>query len=249
MNTKNDREAAVLLSRLLSDPDVFTKSGLGYDLLQCFFRGYSINNLIPFLRHENVTVVKNAIWIASELKNSAVNLIDDAVLLSRHQDSYIRYYAMCVIIFGTRHAQQEQFSYVAERLEDSNVYIAGRATDLLSRASDSQLTAAKRAFEQNQSALDHVRGLSTLLVARSSDPTSIESMMESERLLERRYGLAAAKRVYDRFPHLIEKAAQSNDAVLNEAATEEAATKMRRNERNERNKNRNKENKRKNKEA
>lgn len=218
MINPDERKGARLVEDLLSNPDRFTREGLANDLLKEFQHGYSISNLSRLLQHDNGVVVQRAIWIASELPALAPKLLRDAIALTKHLDRYVRYYALDVITLGTADAQQEQFARVAERLEDSDASIVERAVYLIAHASERQLIAAKRAFEQHQPGSPHIAGLSAILTARSADHESAESMMKSVNSLERRYALAAAERAHDLFPHLMELAAESTDVDIRRAA-------------------------------
>ena len=207
-----------LMSALISDPTGFNKSGLGNDLLAGFLRGYPLDRLQSLLRHQDAKIVKEAIWIASELPCAAADLLDDAIAISKHLDRRIRYFALDVIVLGTRDSRREEFVRVVAGSDDPDLAVADHAVFLISRATEGQLTAAIGHLELREPTSPHLDGLRAMLKLDPSDPTEIKEMLESGDARLRKYGLAAAERAYDSDPEPLEHAANSKDDFIRSLA-------------------------------
>jgi len=139
--------------------------------------------------------------------------LDEAAVLSSDAEKYLRYYAMDVIMLGSRQNRSEMISCIARRLTDVDEFIAARAVELLARASETQLASSKVLFEA-QNEIDHATGMSKITNSSAFNEDAIEAMMKSESVLERRYGLVAAKRAQKINSNLLKQAALSDDPVL-----------------------------------
>jgi hypothetical protein len=218
MTAPDDQKASRLIADLLSDPEKFTRNGSGNSLLKQFLRGYPIDRLGSLLRNENTAIIKPAIWIASELAAAATPFLPEAIALADHPDPYIRHYALEVIMQSTVNTQQGDFARVVEKLNDPEAPVAGKAVSLVAHATDDQLAGSKQKFEKDQPSSSHIAGLSALLKVRSLKPEDIEAMIKGPDLLGRKYGLAAAERLYKKFPHLLEVASMSQDSFIRQRA-------------------------------
>jgi hypothetical protein len=207
-----------LVSQLFSDPERFAKKGMANDLLKQFFEGYPLDHLRSLLRHTNRKVVEEGIWIASELPSCAAALLDDAMVLSRHPDRRVRFFALDVVMLGTISGRAEGFIQVVEGLDDPDPVIIEHALFLLSRATESQLAAATKYLERVEPDSRHLAGLDMLAEAQSTDPALVEDAIQSGDSLRRKYGLAAAERAYGQHPFLLDLAARSQDDSIKSLA-------------------------------
>jgi hypothetical protein len=207
-----------LVSQLFSDPERFAKKGMANDLLKQFFEGYPLDHLRSLLRHANHKVVEEGIWIASELPSCAAALLDDALVLARHPDRQVRFFALDVVMLGTVGGRTEGFIRVVEGLDDRDPVISDHALFLLSRAAESQLATAMKYLERVEPDSRHLAGLGMLAAAQSTDPALVEDAIQSSDSLRRRYGLAAAERAYGRHPSLLDLAAHSQDDSIRSLA-------------------------------
>src|SRR5580704_17086703 len=207
-----------LVSQLFSDPERFAKRGMANDLLKQFFEGYPLDHLRSLLRHANHKVVEEGIWIASELPSCAAALLDDAMVLSRHPDRRVRFFALDVVMLGSAGGRTEGFIQVVEGLDDPDPAINDHAFFLLSRATESQVAAAVTYLEQAEPDSRHLAGLSMLVEAQSTEPPLVADALQSSDSLRRRYGLAAAERAYGQDPSLLDLAARSQDDSIKSLA-------------------------------
>ena len=207
-----------LVSQLFSDPERFAKTGMANDLLKQFFEGYPLDHLRSLLRHANHKVVEEGIWIASELPSCAAALLDDAMVLSRHPDRRVRFFALDVVMLGSAGGRTEGFIQVVEGLDDPDPAINDHALFLLSRATESQVAAAVKYLEQAEPNSRHLAGLSMLVEAQSTEPPLVADALQSSDSLRRRYGLAAAERAYGQGPSLLDLAARSQDDSIKSLA-------------------------------
>lgn len=211
-------EADRLVSQLFSDPERFAKKGMANDLLKQFFEGYPLDHLRSLLRHKNHKVVGEGIWIASELPSCASALLNDAIALSKHPDRRVRFFALDVVMLGATGGRADGFIHVVEGLDDPDPAIKDHALFLLSRATEQQLAAAAKYLSRVEPDSEHLAGLGMLTEAQSTEPALIEEAIQGSGSLRRRYGLAAAERVYGRYPFLLDLAARSNDDSIRSLA-------------------------------
>lgn len=212
------RAAKDLIDKLLADPEAFSRDGLANDLLNYFGHGYPIDKLALLMRHENQSVARAGIWIASELPKAAAVLLEDAVVLSHHPDRYVRHYAMDVIILGASGANRKQFFNVVLGLDDLDDVVADHSLFLVSRASEEQLAGAVEYFESEKPTSAHLSLLMAALQKPLTNPAEVESLLKSEDPLRRKYGLVLAERSYKDYPHLVSIAAASQDALISNLA-------------------------------
>jgi hypothetical protein len=217
-NSFDTRRAEGLISNLFDDPEQFTRRGLANDLLKEFLRGYPIKNLIALLRNEHIKIIRNAIWIASELPEASGVLLQDAARLAKHSDRRIRYFSLDVIMLATSKEHQEVFSEIVKCLDDPDSVISERAAWLISRATDNQLIAAKKVLDRREPRSPFATGIDELLGVLSRGPARAEAMLKSQSALDRRLGLVAAGRYRNEFPSLLALAADSEDTWVREVA-------------------------------
>jgi hypothetical protein len=215
-NQIRSANADQLISDLVSDPTSFNATRLGNELLKYFLRGYSIDKLRTLLHAQNDSVVKTAVWIASELPGSAKDVLDDVIRLAVHPVREIRYFALDVIMLGTRYDRFEDFVHVVRCLEDHDSAVASHALFLLTRAAREQILAALALQDQLS---PHSAGLRHMLEAQSLSPNVVERMLQGDNQVVRMYGLALAERLHDMHPDLLDIANNSADNLISSLAS------------------------------
>jgi hypothetical protein len=203
------------MAELLADPRKFDDDGSAYELLQHYFAGLSIETLRPLLRSEDVWVQRAAGFIASELGRQASSLVEDVLPLLCSNDRHVQNYAMEVLTVCCKHDDSEKFAYVVQKLDAEDCGIRLQAMDLVANSDLSQIEAARqflRLIEPDRHA--HQRGLSTLADGEQAGAEAIQSMLDSENPLERRYAAIAAARLRRLFPNLVAAALLSADADI-----------------------------------
>jgi archaellin len=160
-------QANSLIETLFENPEEFFDKGLSYDLLQCYFDGFSIESLRPLLMSENTTVQKVAIWIVSELGSAANDLSDLVVALIKTDTRYIKFYCLDSIALFSSSGKKDLFHIVLEHLLNEDYIVGKRAMYLTSNASELVLlNVLKHMRAEDQ--LDHEKGLSLLIEGTKS---------------------------------------------------------------------------------
>jgi len=208
-----------LVSEIISDPDFASRKGVTNDLLEEFFRGYSLENLKALMRHENHAVAQQGAWIASELPDAAPELLNDAVVLLAHPDRKVRFYALDVVVLAGGGERNQQYVHLIKALEDRDAAVSKHALFLFSRIREAgQLATARRHFESAEPRSYHHKGLSLVADARSVSSDDVQSLLRSSDPLERKYGLAIAERLSGDRPELLDFAEASEDQEISDLA-------------------------------
>jgi hypothetical protein len=201
--------AATLIRELLAEPVGFNKRGRSYDLLQEYFRGYSLETLRDLVRHPDIEVKRAAIWIASELGNRACRLLPDIANILHIENTYLKYHALEVVIVCAEGPDSHHLLHIIKAFGDGDSVIRALAMRLISRADTAQVEAlAKLAQREPLLNPDHKEGLEALLAA---DAGTAVRMLDSQSPLLRKYGAIISRKLSDRFPHLEEYAGNSLD--------------------------------------
>ena len=210
----DERRADQLRNELLADPETFYRKGAAYELAKEFFRGCPPDRLASLLQHPNDRIAEQAFWIASEQGVRGAIFLDDAIAALRRGSNRIRYWALEIIMFGAVNEREKEFVHIVKSLEDLDRAVRMRALELLANASEKQLTAALRHLRLQEPTSAHVAWLERLLRPASPasyEPDQIETMLQSESGVERKYGVALAHRVFETHPHLLKLAATLPD--------------------------------------
>ena len=158
----------ILINEMLKETDSFVENGKGYDLLQEYFNGYSLDTLVPLLNSENNSIQGEAIWIVSELGERGCSyLLDSIIPLLAHDDNGIRYFALECIFLGSYSSRFDDSIYLIDSMESEVEYISFSAMHLLSNANQSQLEACKNIDLYIEHSIgnyeQHLEGIKTLL--------------------------------------------------------------------------------------
>jgi hypothetical protein len=134
------------VNRMPESPDELLRTvaagGSGYatnELLNAFLRGYPIEKLRELLRSSDREALKRGIWLAAELTEHALPLLDDIRVLLEHPDRYVRYYAIEVMLWTNRPEHGAPLAEAITHVEDPDAVVRSEALQLLARASDDQL--------------------------------------------------------------------------------------------------------------
>lgn len=177
----NNSEANALINELIEDPENFFDSGKSYDLLQCFFNGFSLERLRPLLESNDKFANRVAIWIVSELGKDANALSDSVLRLLESEDRYAKYYSLDALMVFASSSDKSLFRHILSKLTDEDEVIRKHAMFLVSNASDFLLAEGLKQCRQH-SEIDHARGLSFLL-AKLNKELFEEFKTESSNLL------------------------------------------------------------------
>jgi hypothetical protein len=211
----------LLIQELLDKPEKFKEEGKAYQLLQEYFQGFSKKTLPPLLKHKSITVQGAAVWIASELGKDGRCLLSHVIPLLDYRDRYLRYHALEVVMVCSVDENVDKFFHVVRSLESDDEVIRVHGMRLVSNASQSQLSAGL----QHVGSIGHLEkihkeGLSALQNVDQQTSEKIQSMIEDQEPLVRKYGVMIGKKLFRKFPDLIAKATTSPDSEVSKFAKE-----------------------------
>lgn len=186
-----------LVRLLLDDPRQFKENGLSYQLLLQVFAGHPLNDIRMLLRSEDVLVQHAGVFVASEIGEDSIELLDDLILISKSADRYVRYHALEAIAVATTSERQEEFAYVLRGLHDEDAAVRQMVMRIIMRLSQEELLVANQGLglidvspDERQ---DHVKGMRFLIESeRSQDAQAC--LLTTERPLLRLYAALALKR-------------------------------------------------------
>jgi hypothetical protein len=207
-----------LLARVLSGDE--WASGVSNDLLNEFFRGYPIENLVRLLGSDDERVVQSGAWIASELARDARPILKDLATLFDYPNVGVRYYCVETVLTAATDEDGEVVGSAISRITDSERPVRKMAFELMARADRSLLVAGAPYAKDSELA-----GLEwTLEVeAESRDDSEIASWLQDSDELKQLFAAVAAARVYSRSPHYLQLAASSNESDAQSFAASELA--------------------------
>jgi hypothetical protein len=113
-----------------------------YDLLQEMFRGLPVTYLRPLLASPDDRVVSAGVWIASELAPGSRPLLPDVAPLLGHASSYVRFYALDMILDSADTSDGMIVAAAVARCDDPDRGVRWKALDLLTHLDDDVLRAA-----------------------------------------------------------------------------------------------------------
>jgi hypothetical protein len=188
------KKAAQLISDIMRTPSVCDDGVIANDLLREFQRGYPIEELTSLLTHQDDTVVKTGVFIASELGRRARPVLEAVVRLLSHPAMAVRYDAIDSVLSCTGSEDGEQVAKVILLLGDTEGPVRRKVLDFISRASRGQLEAALAYFETTQSDSAYASALRAL-IHKGTRPDEVVSLMRNENAILRMIGVVAAARM------------------------------------------------------
>ena len=186
-------KANLLIASLKENPEHFFDQGKSYDLLQEYFRGFPIISLAKLLGDKNKTIRKSAIWIASELDEPPISLVDQIVPLIMEDDRYIKYTTLETIMRISDVGFGGIFHHLINALECNDAIVRKVAMYLISNSDDIQLEEALNYFSKSNNCA-HLNGLKFLIDADNMSATNIDQMLNDENELLPRYGAIFLRR-------------------------------------------------------
>jgi hypothetical protein len=189
--------------------------GLLDKLLEAFWQGFPVTNLEPLLRHPNVSVVRDAGWILSELGTKGAELIGISVELLSHPLEELRSDAMGNLLANSARCEPEAAWAVVSRYLDETQRIKEQIVDYLARVPLTLLRDAV-AYRTDADAASHEAGFRLHLAPAVGQP--ILDALGSPDPVIRAYALAATKRLEIFVDSAWRLAARSDDPVLRSRA-------------------------------
>lgn len=209
-----------LLETLIANPRLFFEKGLTNDLLNEYFKGLSLDTLVPLLQSDDEYTLKSVVWIIAELSTHACSLLPSVVKLVDHENEYIRYYVLECILMCARGNYKKEFIHLIKAIEDKESSIRRLAMILLSNAEPMQIQTSISIItsENIKDSNLHLSGLNKLLDADSVNTIEILDMLKSDNPLVQRYGAMVARKIYDTNKEVLAYALSSDNADISEFA-------------------------------
>lgn len=218
---KNNGEQ--LIHDLLLNPASFFDRGQSFHLLQEYFKGMTLETLIPLLQSQDRIVQRTAIWIVSELASQACSLISFVVPLVKSEDLYVKCYALECIILCSVGDNSREIIHIINGINDSDQFIRIRAMHLLSNADESQLKTGAEMVEilKTTDYKVHQDGLGNLSRAFQLSDQEVMKILYDDYHLTQKYGVMIARKNYERRPNLLKHALTSINSDVKEFARQE----------------------------
>lgn len=201
-----------LISRLEHDGDVSDVSAL----LEHFLAGYDTNNLKRLLESNNEKALEAGVWLASELGAKACPLLPCVSRLLNHVSSYIKLFALDVVLLCAHSQDSDILADAIALLLDVDDTVRWKAMNFVARADVAQLCAsATRAY--NVDLQKRTIWLVDLQHSRNRSAAILQAL-ESPKRLERLFAAAAAARHFKDDTAPLEAACFSQDPEVSSFA-------------------------------
>ena len=208
----NETNGLRLIELVKKDKETFRKEHGGYQLLQEYFYGLSKETLRDLLSCEDKDIRELALWIISELGKTATDLLGEVVSQMNDDDPIICYYSSEMIAFYGTDRYMDDFMKVFGFFEHSNAKTRSLSMFIISRLSASRMQEAYTYSVNNKILGDsHEKGLLSLIHVNTLTPSDITAMIHSDDSIIRKYGVIAARKVYEKYPEIIEESVNSED--------------------------------------
>jgi hypothetical protein len=205
------------IEELKNDPEMFCKERKPYALLQEYFKGFSKETLRALFYFENKDIRQVAIWITSELGRNGIDLLKEVVTQVNDADPHIRFWAMEIVAHFAFGEYFDEFIKVISYLEHSDQKIRRSVMLIISGLSGSRIHEAC-VYLANKNILSdsHKKGLLSLVDVNALTPPEITHMIESDDAIIRKYGIVAARKLYKKYPQIIDEAMNAQDLDVRE---------------------------------
>jgi hypothetical protein len=182
------------------------------DLLLEVLRGYPAQNLSRLIHSDNNKAVNSGAFVVSELRERAVQILDEVDFLLSHPSRNARFDALDAVLTG---ASEDHGSILAKAIMlviDPDQAVRWKALHFLSKSSPNQLVAAIPYLPG-----EHETSLVMWLANGGSDPANVPDILSRLHDLDketRMFAAAAAARVAATDRRGIEEAAASGDPEI-----------------------------------
>ena len=181
-------------------------------MLQEYFYGLSKDTLHDLLRYEDKFIRELALWIISELGETAEDFIEEAASQMNDDDPVIYRYSSEIIACYETDKYMDEFMRIFVFFEHSNDKIRRISIRRISLLSDSRIKEAYTYSVNNKILSDsHEKGLLSLIHINTLTASDITAMLNSDDSIIRKYGVIAALKVYEKYPEIIMESVNSED--------------------------------------
>jgi hypothetical protein len=194
-----------LLARVLSGEG--WGAGTANDLLNEFFRGYPVENLIMLLQSDDEVVTQSGAWIASELGGDARPILNCLLPLFKHRNLRVRYYSVETVLTAAGDEDGEIVGGAVALITDQERPVRQMAFQLMTRADSSLLTAGVPFVGDPEMA-----ALLEWALKVADDPCDIEARLHDSNSLKQLFAVIAAARIYTPSPQYLQLATSLDDS-------------------------------------
>lgn len=219
------RRGDELIERLLlggDDPELDGRAA--FDLLTEVFNGYPAERIVTLTRSDNDAAVDAGAWIISELVDPA--LMSEVPFLLDYPNQRVRFHAVDTVNSTATVEHGDIIAKAVKLIGDSDSAVRGAVLYFLAWGRSEQFSAAVQFLPESR-----IRELMTWLatLSNSVDATAeIQAKLDGPDELSRLFGVAAADRIYEEDPSLLEHAAESMDQQVSAFANHELVSDRRR---------------------
>lgn len=208
----NETRAKTLLDNLKNDSEKFYNDGKSYELLQEYFKGFSKDTLRTLFHSKDKWARRVAIWITSELAAEGSDLLEDVLAQINDDDEYICSYALEIIANCAHDEHIKAFVNVFFLLDASNQKTKMSVMNIISNLPISRINEAFIYIKSMDNYdISHKQGLLSLINLNSLTHSDITLMIENENPIIRKYGTIIAKKLYKKYPQIINDATHNQD--------------------------------------
>ncbi len=208
-----------LINDLFLNPLLFERQGKGYRLLQEFFKGMSVEALIPLLKSDDKNIQNTGMAIVSELGDKACSLMPYVVPFIASDDAFIRYCTLESILDCAKGEYIKEIIHLIDSINIKDGIDHSLKMFLLSNAEQVQLKEGFKLVAENKinDYQLHQKGLAKLINNNNSQDEILEMLGSTEPLIQR-YGAIISKKMYRDSPELINYALLSANPDLRDYA-------------------------------
>ncbi len=188
-------------------------------LLEELWDGYPVTRIRPLLHSASEPVVKQGVWIASELGSRSAPVIDDLTPLLSHPSRYVRYFVLDAILGGATEEHRVAIAAALHLLRDPHEAVRRHALALLARVTTGQL--ARSATYVEGATVGPPLAWLLRLQNRAADRDDVVARLSDSDPLVRLFAAAAAARMYRYDDRPLHSAIATQDALVREFAQEE----------------------------
>ena len=221
----NESNGLKLIGKLKKDPEKFGGEDQ-YQLLEEYFHGLSTETLRDLLCYKDKRIRQTALWIITELGESAEDLLEEVASQINDEDPLICYYSSEMVAFYGTDKYMDDFMKVFDLFEHSNTKIRTLSMYIISQLNDSRIKEAYAYSVNNKILSDsHEKGLLSLIHINTLTSSDITAMLNSDDSVIRKYGVIAASKVYEKYPEIIRESVNSEDLDVEEYSKSELRAK------------------------
>lgn len=202
-----------LIEDLKNESEKFYDEGKSYLLLQEYHKGFPKDTLRPLFYFKDKWIRRVAIWITAEIGTKGCDLIEEVLMLmnDNNKDNHVLYYAIEIIANCARGNNICHFAKVFLFLGHTDQSIRLLVINLISNLSSERIHDAYVYMVNNKDYDDHVTGLLSLLNYDAITSSEVKQMMADNNAIVRKYGIIIAKKLYKKFPQIINEAVNDQD--------------------------------------